>query len=196
MGRIKSLLPGRHNVSNSLAAIALALELGIDLEIVREVLGSFRGAKRRLDILYDDGDIMVIDDYAHHPSEIKATLEAIRNISGRRIICAFEPHRYTRTRHLESEFGDAFDGVDHLVLTDIYSAGEPAIEGVSGMNIYRSVIKNGHKETHFVSKGEIVAYLMDMVRGGDIVAFLGAGDITKIAQEFKVRLSEYQDIRR
>ena len=176
LGRIKLSILGLHNVINSLAAIGVAMEMGLSFDKIKSVIGEFKGADRRFRITRLESDIVIIDDYAHHPTEIRATLKAMEN-SGRRIVAVFQPHRYTRTRDLKDQFGKCFDIADHLVVTDIYSADEKPIEGVSGNDICESAKSYGHKDTHFISKDDIIKHLMDIAKPGDAVFLLGAGDI-------------------
>jgi len=194
IGEMEISLAGRHNVCNALAAIGLSMEMGIGFDTAKKDLGGFKGMKRRMGILYDSFGIRVMDDYAHHPTEIRATLEAIRNMCEGRLICVFQPHRYTRTKSLAAEFGASFGDSDALILTDIYSAGEPAIEGVSAMDIVKSTAAAGYRDVRYVPKNEIPAYLTDIIKKGDTVAFLGAGDIGKVAQDFKAVLVKTEKV--
>lgn len=179
LGRIKLSILGLHNVINSLAAIGVAMELGLNFSLIKDVIREFKGADRRFRITHLDSDIIIIDDYAHHPTEIKATLKAME-CSNRRIVAVFQPHRFSRTRDLRDQFGKCFDMADHLIITDIYSADEKPIEGVSGKDVYESAMQHGHKNAHFVSKGDIIKHLIDIVRPGDAVFLLGAGDIGEL----------------
>ncbi|MCX5693057.1 MAG: UDP-N-acetylmuramate--L-alanine ligase [Candidatus Omnitrophica bacterium] len=188
LGRIKLSILGLHNVINSLAAIGVAMELGMNFDKIKGVIGEFKGADRRFRITHLDSNIVIIDDYAHHPTEIRATLKAMES-SGRRIVAVFQPHRFTRTRDLKDQFGKCFDIADHLVVTDIYPADEKPIEGVSGNDICESAKSYGHKDAHFISKDDIIKHLIDVVKPGDAVFLLGAGDIgempSKIAKTLK-----------
>jgi len=186
LGRLRLSIPGMHNVINSLAAIGLAVNLGIDFNLIKDVIREFKGADRRFRITHLNSDILIIDDYAHHPTEIKATLKAME-CSGRRIVAVFQPHRFSRTKDLREQFGKCFDMADHLVITDIYSASEKPIEGVSGNDICESAKKCGHKDAHFISKDDIIKHLMGVVRPGDAVFLLGAGDIGELP--FKIAKS-------
>ena len=188
-GRIKLSIPGMHNVINSLAAIGVAMELGLNFNRIKDVIREFKGADRRFRITQLDSDILIIDDYAHNPTEIKATLNAMES-SGRRIVAVFQPHRFSRTRDLKDQFGKCFDQADLLVVTDIYSADEKPIEGISGKDIYESAKKCGHKDAHFVSKSDIIKHLTDVVRPGDAVFLLGAGDIGEVPYKIAKILEE------
>jgi len=179
LGRIRLSILGMHNVINSLAAIGVAMELGMNFNLIKEVIREFKGADRRFRITHLDSDIIIIDDYAHHPTEIRATLKAMES-SGRRVVAVFQPHRFSRTKDLKDQFGKCFDMADYLVVTDIYSADEKPIEGISGKDIYESARKHGHKDVHFISKPDIIKHLTDVVKPGDAVFLLGAGDIGEL----------------
>jgi UDP-N-acetylmuramate--alanine ligase len=184
-------LGGKHNISNALSVIALGYELKIDLEIIKKTLANYKGAHRRQEIKFNNQDYMVIDDYAHHPTEIKATLAAIRNLKFNRLIAVFQPHRYTRTKLLLDEFGKSFDLADYIIITDIYSANEPPIEGISGKSIYDKIRRRlPDKPLHFLGKEEIVEHVLKIIKPKDLVITLGAGDITKISDELVERLKK------
>jgi len=189
LGRIRLSIPGMHNVINGLASIGVAVELGLGFNLIKDAIREFKGADRRFRITHLDSDILIIDDYAHHPTEIKATLKAMES-SGRRIVAVFQPHRFSRTRDLKDQFGRCFGMADHLVVTDIYSADEKPIEGVSGKDIYESAKRCGHKDAHFISKGDIIKHLVDVVRPGDAVFLLGAGDIGELPFKIAKTLEE------
>jgi UDP-N-acetylmuramate--alanine ligase len=182
LGDISLSIIGMHNVLNSIAAIGVAMDLGVDFDFIRKVIGNFRGANRRFNITHIDSDIFVIDDYAHHPTEIKATLKSLED-SGKRIVAVFQPHRYSRTKYLKEEFGRCFDLVDHLVITDIYSAHERPIDGVSALDLCESVKRYGHKNVNFVAKDAIIQHLKYVVKRGDVVFILGAGDIDELPEK-------------
>lgn len=182
IGRLRLPIMGTHNILNSLAAIGIAMDLGIDLSFIQSVITDFKGAERRFNITnIGSADILVIDDYAHHPTEIKATLKILEN-SGKRIVAVFQPHRYSRTKYLREQFGSCFQLVDHLVITDIYSAHENPIDDVSAMDLCESAKRCGHKDVHFVPKDDIIKHLMSVVHPGDAVFVLGAGDIGEMPQ--------------
>jgi UDP-N-acetylmuramate--alanine ligase len=184
MGRFQLALGGRHNISNALSVIALGLEIGIGLEIIKQALKNFKGAGRRLEIKFSDSNYLVIDDYAHHPTEIKATLEAIRNLKKDRIIAIFQPHRYTRTKLLLEEFSMSFDLADYIIITDIYPAGESPIDGISGRCIYDKIKERSRdKKISFLPKEEIVKQVSGILKTGDLIITLGAGDIVKTSDE-------------
>ncbi len=190
IGRIKLQIPGVHNVINTEAALALARQLHIDWETIKRALSSYQGTRRRFQIKKAQ-PVMVVDDYAHHPAEIKVTLEAALSWKKNRIITVFQPHRYSRTFYLKDGFADAFGLADKLVITDIYPGGESPIEGVSGEDIYRAVLdRSNNKEILFLSKDKIIPYLLSIVKDDDLILMLGAGDITCITDELIEKLKE------
>jgi UDP-N-acetylmuramate--alanine ligase len=183
-------LGGEHNISNSLSVIALGLELNIDLEIIKMCLANYKGAHRRLEVKLNSGGLTVIDDYAHHPQEIRETLKAVKNLKKKRIIAVFQPHRYTRMKLLLEEFGRSFDLADYVVITDIYAAGESPIEGVSAKNLCDEMMKNPkHPEVIFLTKDKIVPHILEIIRPDDLVITLGAGDIIKVSDELVERFT-------
>ncbi|MBI3245394.1 MAG: UDP-N-acetylmuramate--L-alanine ligase [Deltaproteobacteria bacterium] len=182
LGELCLNLPGRHYALNALAVIAVSRELGIPFAHVQEALSNFAGIQRRFEVKGEVSGVLVIDDYAHHPEEIRATLRAARegvaHNGERRVVALFQPHRYTRTRDLFDEFLSAFDDADVLVLTEIYAAGEDPIAQVSGEMLYRALKKRGHAEVHFApTKEELLATTANLLQSGDVVMTLGAGDI-------------------
>jgi len=191
LGRISIQMPGLHSVSNALATIATARELDLDFGVVQEALGSFSGVQRRFQIKGERGGIMVVDDYGHHPAEIKATLSAAQNGWGRRTVVIFQPHRYTRTRDLLREFFTAFNQADVLFLLDIYPAGEEPIPGVKAENLYEGIKGHGHKDVTLVSdRKEILDHLLPRLKSGDMVITLGAGDVWKIGETLMEELEK------
>jgi UDP-N-acetylmuramate--alanine ligase len=183
-GEVVLKMVGAHNVLNALACCAVAQELGIPFATTAEALGSFQGVQRRFTVRGELKGITVVDDYGHHPAEVRATLAGARaSFPHRRIVCAFQPHRYTRTRDLLGEFATAFNDADALVLTEIYAAGEDAIPGVSGARLYEAIKACGHRDAAFVERPALAQALRDKVREGDLVITLGAGDITHAAEE-------------
>jgi UDP-N-acetylmuramate--alanine ligase len=184
LGPVRLHMPGRHYALNALAAIAVADDLGIPWRIAAHALEEFGGVHRRFEVRGEEREIMVVDDYGHHPEEIRATLRAAREGFARRLVVAFQPHRYTRTRDLFDEFLSVFDDADVLLLTDIYPAGEDRIEGVSGEQLYQALKRRGHLDVRFVpARDRIAETLMEVVRPGDLVITLGAGDVHKCADE-------------
>lgn len=184
VARFELALGGMHNISNSLAVVALGVELGISLEVIKNILKSYKGAGRRIEVKYDQKNCIVIDDYAHHPTEIMATIAAIKNLRSKRIIAVFQPHRYSRTKLLLDEFSKSFDLADYLIITDIYPASEPPMEGITGALLSEKVKrKYPQKEIHFLSKEEIVPHILRIMQPNDLVITLGAGDIVKTCEE-------------
>lgn len=185
LGQIRVNIPGLHNVRNALGAITVALELGVSVDDIRSALEGFAGVYRRFEIKGEKNGVMVIDDYAHHPSEVSATLEAARKGWKRRIICVFQPHTFTRTRDFCADFGKAFGDADHLIVTDVYPAREAPIEGITGEIIANAATQFGHRHVQYVpNKQDVPATLRSIMREGDIVMTLGAGDIWKYGNEF------------
>jgi len=179
-------MPGVHSVYNALAAIAVAMELEVDVPVIRDALWEFGGVERRFEIKGEVRDILVVDDYGHHPTEIKATLAAAKAASPeRRVVVVFQPHRYTRTKFLLREFFTAFNDADVVIVTAIYPAGEEPIPGVHAGQIADGMKQYGHRDVHFVEEKEAVpALLSALARPGDMVLTLGAGDIWKVGQTF------------
>ncbi len=183
LGEIELTLPGIHNVVNALAACGVAIELDVPFRTIQEALKNFSGIHRRLEIKYD-GDIKLIDDYGHHPTEIKATLSAIRRMWKDRIIVAFQPHRYTRTQGLMEQFATSFNEADILILTEIYAASEDPIEGISGSNLAEKIRMSGHKNVIFApTREDVVQKIIENAKAGDIVLTLGAGDLYRIDEK-------------
>jgi len=188
-------LAGVHNVRNALAAIAVATELDIDDQAILRALAGFQGIDRRLqhigDVLTAVGRVSIVDDYAHHPTEVAVTLEAVRQgYAGRRVLLAFQPHRYTRTRDLIDDFGKALSGADALCVTEVYAAGEAAIPGADGRAICRAVRGRGQLEPLFVEKVEELAQaLKDVIRDGDVIVAMGAGNISAVAHALPAALA-------
>jgi len=184
LGRVRLQMPGIHNVSNALAAIAVGLELDIPFQRIAEALQEFTGVGRRFEVKGEVNGVVVVDDYAHHPAEIQATLAAAKDGFGRRTVVIFQPHRYTRTQALLPEFFPAFSRADVLIVTEIYPAGEPVIPGISGRLIAEGVKRHGHKHVTFIQeKEEIPERLLGLVQPGDLVLTMGAGDIWKVGEE-------------
>lgn len=188
LGEVKLMIPGRHNILNALAAILVGLKIGLKFGDIADSIKDFTGTKRRFQLRIEEGGAMLIDDYAHHPTEIRAVLDACRNWRDRRIVAVFQPHRYTRTKFLADEFGRCFEGVGKLILTDIYAASEKPIKGVSLRNIYDKAKANGIKDIEIVKKEKIADRIMAIKRPGDMILVLGAGDIKKVADELYDRM--------
>ena len=188
LGRITLHVPGEHNVCNALAAVAVALDLEVDFEKIAEGLEAFTGAGRRFEIkglVPDDGKgILVVDDYGHHPTEIRATLAAAKT-SGRRLVVLFQPHRYTRTAALREEFARSFYDAEVVLLADIYAASEDPIPGVTAQALAEDVEKYGHRNVRYIGSLENGAQaLLDAAQPGDLVLTLGAGSVWRVGEEF------------
>lgn len=189
LGALKLRVPGRHNILNALAAVAVGLDLDLDFPVIAAALEGFQGADRRFQVKGEVNSIMVVDDYGHHPTEVRATLAAAKSLDDRRLIVVFQPHRYTRTQDLFEEFSHAFYDADLLLVTDIYGAGEPVIEGVSAENLVENIKRYGHKKAmHVANFDEALRYLGAQATPGDIIITLGAGDVWKVGERF---LNEY-----
>lgn len=179
LGRVELAVPGLHNVSNALAVVALLRALDVPFEDIAAGLAAYRGIERRLEQRGVRAGVTVIDDYAHHPAEIEATLAAVGSGgAARRLVVLFQPHRYTRTMLLADEFGEAFHRADAVVVTDIYAAGESPIDGVTGRRIYDAIRRTGHPHVVYCpADGEAHEYLERFVAQGDVVLTMGAGDV-------------------
>ena len=189
LGQLNLNVPGKHMISNAMAAVAVGLDLDVPPNLILEALESYNGTGRRFELKGEPGGVMVVEDYGHHPTEIKATLDGAKRGWERRLVAVFQPHRYTRTFHLIDEFARAFNQADVLVLTEIYPAGETPIPGVSGKALFDEVVRFGHKNVHFEpDPAAIPAYLETTVQAGDIVIVLGAGNINRIIPELLRRL--------
>ncbi|KRT72420.1 MAG: UDP-N-acetylmuramate--L-alanine ligase, UDP-N-acetylmuramate--alanine ligase [Deltaproteobacteria bacterium CSP1-8] len=184
LGEVSLSAPGRHNVSNALAAVAVASELGISFDKIREGLSDYRGVHRRFQIKGEREGVTVVDDYGHHPAEIRATLAAAREVwPGRRIVVGFQPHRYSRTHALFQEFVSAFHDADLLFVFEVYPAGEEPIPGASGERLCDAIRDHGHKATFFAGKaGEAAGEVLPRLLSGDIFLTMGAGDVWKLAE--------------
>jgi len=182
LGAVTLNVPGKHNVSNAVGVIALATELGVPFPKIAEALESFRGARRRFEIKYRSDRYMVVDDYGHHPSEVKATLATARNTGRKRVLCMFQPHRYSRTEKLKAEFGRAFHHADVAIIADVYAASETPIPGVSGQTIVDEMLREGHEAASFQpDRKKIALEIGRALEPGDVVISLGAGNIHEAA---------------
>lgn len=189
MGTFEVRMPGIHNVLNALAVIAVADEVGVAPAVVQEALRTFEGVQRRFTIVGEVNGITVVDDYAHHPAEVQATLEAARRAYNRRVVVAFQPHRYTRTHHLFGELTRAFNAADVVFLTDVYSAGEQPIEGADSAHLVQAMRQHGHRDVHHVpQRSDLVAALTGKLLPGDVVVTMGAGSITQTGPELLAAL--------
>jgi len=184
LGKITLNIPGLHNVKNSLVAVTIATELGIGFDVIQKSLNAFKGVYRRFETKYNK-EIMVVDDYAHHPTEVNVTLNGIRNGWDRRLVAVFQPHLYSRTKDFYIEFARAFLNSDIFICTDVYPAREKPIEGITGEMITDTAKKYGHKNVYYEpDKTKIPELLKKIVKDDDIVITLGAGDIWKFGEKF------------
>jgi UDP-N-acetylmuramate--alanine ligase len=192
IGEVSLHVPGLHNIYNSLAAIAVGLELEVPFETIAGALESFAGVNRRFQLKGEVGGVIIIDDYGHHPTEVRATLVAAKlSSAGRRMVVLFQPHRYTRTQDLMEEFARSFNNADVLMLTDIYAASEDPIPGVSAESLVEAVRRFGHKDARYVgSIDEATQALLDEVRPNDMVITLGAGNVYRVGERLPELLKE------
>ncbi len=189
LGEVMLALPGRHNVQNALATLVVALELEVPFPLAAEALASFGGIERRFERKGSARGVTLVDDYAHHPAEIRATLEAAREIHDGRIVVAFQPHRYTRTRDLWDDFTAAFNHADVLLVTEIYAAGEPKLPGIETTQLVDAIRAHGHRDVHFVRDlEELPERVASITRPGDLVVTLGAGSISAAGQRILAAL--------
>ncbi len=184
LGQVRLNVPGMHNVLNAMACVVTGITLGLSVDQMAEGLTVFNGAKRRFQTKGKVNDIWVVDDYAHHPTEIATTIKAARQTQPKRLVCAFQPHRYSRTKLLQKEYGSCFAGADLLVLTDVYSAGEDPIPGIDGELLVQEVARQTGQNTVYIKdKKEIAQYLKSIAQPGDLIMTMGAGDIVKCGEE-------------
>jgi len=199
-------VPGQHNVHNALGVIALASELGIAFEKIAKSLAKFEHARRRFEIKYDSPRFLLVDDYGHHPTEIRATLKAARSVGRKRVLTMFQPHRYSRTKALRKEFGRAFDDADRVVVTDVYGSSEAPIPGVTGQIVVDEIVGHGHRSVSYEPRLEWVHRVVgNILESGDLVLSLGAGNIHEqlsalaadlvIAEKLKEIVGEGGDVR-
>ncbi len=191
LGEFSVRMVGRHNAQNALACIAVAEEMHIPLSVVREALANFGGVQRRFTVRGEEKEVTVVDDYGHHPMEVRATLKGAKQAFNRRVVCAFQPHRYTRTHLLMDEFATCFNDADVLFVTEVYAAGEERIEGATGERLAEAVRACGHRDVTFVaSRSELATALRARIQPGDIVITQGAGDINQCGPELLSLLKE------
>ncbi|MCG3176287.1 MAG: UDP-N-acetylmuramate--L-alanine ligase [Candidatus Omnitrophica bacterium] len=188
LGAVSLRLMGRHNVLNALAAVAAGRHLGLKWPVIRKGLEAYEGAGRRFDVKYEDDRFLVVDDYAHHPTEIARTLEAARSLKRKRIVALFQPHRYSRTEALLQDFARCFGAADKLFITDIYAASESPRPGVTGGKVCDLARDNGHQDATFVGRDRIAEVVRQELRPGDLVISLGAGDISQVATQLSEHL--------
>ena len=190
LGAVNLLVPGRHNVYNALGAAALSRSLGVGFEDIAKALSRFKGAKRRFQVLGKGRGVTVVDDYAHHPTEVKATLEAARGYSEGRVIAVFQPHRYSRLKYFMDDFARSFHHAQVVILHDVYAAGEEPMEGVTSAALGERVSRESRIPVHHLrTHPEIISFLEKNVKDKDTVLFMGAGDISGTAYEFHARIT-------
>ncbi|HVP56816.1 MAG TPA: UDP-N-acetylmuramate--L-alanine ligase, partial [bacterium] len=190
LGSLYVRIPGEHNVSNALAAVAVASELDIPFTAASEGISAFTGISRRLEHKGEAGGIVVMDDYAHHPTEIMATLKAARSVWRKRVVAVFQPHRHTRTNALWERLGRSFYDADCVVVTSIYGAGEEPIPGVTAELVAKAAVAGGHRDVTFIpDRSKVIEHLAGILRPGDLLITLGAGDVWKVGEEMLRRLS-------
>ena len=196
LGEVVVGVPGAQNVCNALGVIALATELGIAWNQIVSALAEFRGASRRFEVKYRSAEYMVVDDYAHHPTEIKATLAAAKNSGWKRVIALFQPHRYSRTKAFLGEFANAFQDASAVFVTEIYAASEAALAGVTGESVAEMVRGAGHPKVHYEpTLGRLRTAVNSILEPGDLVITLGAGDIHRVAQHLAQGLTWYAELK-
>lgn len=183
LGKCQMKILGEHNVYNALAAIAVALKMGMNFKDIVSEIKDFKNVKRRFDVKYKSKDVFVVEDYAHHPTEIGTIISVAKLLKKKRIIVVFQPHRFSRTMHLEEEFCECFSGVNKLLLTDIYAASEDPLDGIGLYNICKGVKEKGVEDAYIIPKHDIVRTLLIEIKAGDIILILGAGDINEIIPE-------------
>lgn len=195
IGDFRLAIPGRHNVANALATIAVGLELDVPLQVIQSGLAAFGGVERRLQLRGERAGVTVVDDYGHHPTEIRATLAAVKERWDRRLVVLFQPHRYTRTRDLFDEFVSAFEDAQRLFLTAIYSAGESEIPGVTAQALTSAIVQAGHPAVECVEdKHALLERVLTALEPGDLVLTLGAGDIWKVGIDLLDRLDHERPV--
>jgi UDP-N-acetylmuramate--alanine ligase len=190
LGEVTVRMPGQHNVLNTLAAMAVADELEVPLDVVKESLATFHGVARRFTVTAVIDQVALVDDYGHHPAEVRATITAARRAYHGRVLVAFQPHRYTRTQLLFDEFTRSFNEADNVWVADVYAAGERPIEGATGARLAAAIAEHGHHGVrHCADRAEMIEELAKVARPGDVVIALGAGDINRILPEIREKIA-------
>ncbi|HBI26814.1 MAG TPA: UDP-N-acetylmuramate--L-alanine ligase, partial [Peptococcaceae bacterium] len=181
-------VPGIYNVQNALAAVAVGRHLGLEFSGIARALAYYQNVHRRFQLIAQYDGIRIVDDYAHHPTEIKALMNAAIGIKQKRVITVFQPHRYSRTKLLQEEFGKAFEGSDVVIVTDIYAAGETPLEGVSGEKVVQELLKNGINALYINSLDNVVNLLLQRLCSGDTVLTVGAGDVWTVGRDLASKI--------
>lgn len=194
-GKVHLRIPGQHNAANAMACIALGTRLGIAPEAICRSLADYAGAQRRFQVKSTADGIWIVDDYAHHPTEIRATLAAAKQVGRKRLVTVFQPHRYTRVKYLWDEMAASFTDSDYIILTDIYAASEQPIDGITAERLKGHIAQKVSVPVVYLPKGEVVRYVLDMARPGDLIMMMGAGDITYLADEMARSIGGAQDKR-
>ncbi|HBG22752.1 MAG: UDP-N-acetylmuramate--L-alanine ligase [Syntrophaceticus sp.] len=188
LGKLKLSVPGIYNVQNALAAVAVGRHLGLEFSGIARALAYYQNVHRRFQLIAQYDGIRIVDDYAHHPTEIKALMNAAIGIKQKRVITVFQPHRYSRTKLLQEEFGKAFEGSDVVIVTDIYAAGETPLEGVSGEKVVQELLKNGINALYINSLDNVVNLLLQRLCSGDTVLTVGAGDVWTVGRDLASKI--------
>jgi len=183
LGRIDLKIPGTHNILNALAATALCLKLGLEFKVISKGLSEYYGVQRRFQVKARGEGTVIVDDYGHHPTEIAATLRTAQSLKEKRLVTVFQPHRYSRTKYLLNELAESLALSDYLIITDIYAASEPPIEGVSADVLLEKTRNFKKNNLVYLTKGEVVPHLLKIIKKGDLILTLGAGDITRLGDD-------------
>ncbi|MGR6836186.1 UDP-N-acetylmuramate--L-alanine ligase [Syntrophomonas erecta] len=183
LGNVEIKVPGKYNALNGLAAISAGLELGLDFDNIRHSLSRFKGAKRRFEFIGEADGRKVVDDYAHHPTEIRSCIEAALSLRKGRLVVVFQPHRFTRTHTLGKQIGEALQGADLVIITDVYAAGENPIPGVSGEKVFQAASRKGCNAVYLPDLEDVCKYLVKNTRKDDLIMTMGAGDIWKVGPQ-------------
>jgi len=193
LGEISSSSLGNHNICNTLAAVAVGMELNMDFSTIADALKVFSGVQRRFEILHQSDSLIIVDDYGHHPAEIQATLSTAKEVwPNRRLVVVFQPHRFSRTQHLMESFYSSFNDADQLFLLDIYGAGEKPIEGIHSQKMAQGIREFGHKNVDYIEKVDIlVPHLQNSLQSGDVILTLGAGNIGELAHKLVAQFHDW-----
>ena len=193
LGEISSSSLGNHNICNTLAAVAVGMELNMDFPTIADALKVFSGVQRRFEILHQSDSLIIVDDYGHHPAEIQTTLSTAKEVwPNRRLVVVFQPHRFSRTQHLMESFYSSFNDADQLFLLDIYGAGEKPIEGIHSQKMAQGIREFGHKNVDYIEKVDtLVPHLQNSLQSGDVILTLGAGNIGELAHKLVAQFHDW-----